>query len=146
MSGDVSARTAAALAAVKHRNALRGLLALAGAVVLALTAWALVLPGVTMANATFCGQQEHEHSGACYQEVLACGFGEDAEAADDSAADIDAASDSAGAAEPGAADIGSSSSDGADARFPLLKLRLMAMLLFPPMTTQRSLLPMSPMS
>lgn len=81
-------------------------MALAGVAVLALTVWALVLPGVTMANTTFCGQKEHEHSDVCYQEVLVCGFGEDGEAAGGSAL---AAGGAAGSAESS-----TTASNGAD--------------------------------
>lgn len=79
MAREVSGHTAAMLAAAQRRGVRRGLLALAGACVLLVTVWALVLPGVTMANATFCGQEEHEHSTACYQQVLTCGFDDGSE-------------------------------------------------------------------
>lgn len=79
MAREVSGHTAAMLAAAQRRGVRRGLLALAGACVLLVTVWALVLPGVTMANATFCGQEEHKHSTACYQQVLTCGFDDGSE-------------------------------------------------------------------
>lgn len=79
MAREVSGHTATMLAAAQRRGVRRGLLALAGACVLLVTVWALVLPGVTMANATFCGQEEHEHSIACYQQVLTCGFDDGSE-------------------------------------------------------------------
>ena len=37
--------------------------------------WRLKSDGIAMTNEAFCGKEEHQHSEACYTEVLMCGLG-----------------------------------------------------------------------
>ena len=38
--------------------------------------WRLKSDGIAMTNEAFCGKEEHQHSEACYTEVLTCGLEE----------------------------------------------------------------------
>lgn len=115
MNERTSERAAFMIAASKRKKAQRALLAAAALCVLALTVWALVLPGATMANQTFCGQEEHEHTGACYEEVLVCGMqegdSENASASEGGAVAGTAGVDGAG--EASSAGVGGTSSSSA---------------------------------
>ena len=59
---------------VLHGKWIRAVIALA-CVVIYITTYVLIMPAVTMARATDCGQEEHTHSGDCYETEteLTCG-------------------------------------------------------------------------
>ena len=59
---------------VLHGKWVRAVIALA-CVVIYITTYVLIMPAVTMARATDCGQEEHTHSGDCYETEteLTCG-------------------------------------------------------------------------
>ena len=63
------------LVALRQRQALRNrAVALLGAMVAVATALALMMPAITMTHGDLiCGIEEHAHSDACYERVLACG-------------------------------------------------------------------------
>lgn len=52
-------------------------------VVVFCTSYALILPAITMEQAAYCGMEEHEHTEACYEKQLICGYDEAAEAGSD---------------------------------------------------------------
>ena len=56
------------------RRARNRFIALLGCIVVLATAIALMVPAISMTRgALVCGMEEHEHSDACYEKVLACG-------------------------------------------------------------------------
>lgn len=56
-----------------HRTWLKIVTALALGVVFC-TAYALILPAITMQGTTYCGIEEHTHTPECYENKLICGF------------------------------------------------------------------------
>ncbi len=59
------------------RNAIsyKKVLFTAASIVVFVTVYSLILPGITMERTAFCGMEEHEHSDACYEitETVVCG-------------------------------------------------------------------------
>ncbi len=62
-----------------HRNLRRmiSLLLILALIVTAGVSWQLHSTGIALTNETSCGLEEHQHSKACYEKVLVCGFEED---------------------------------------------------------------------
>ena len=81
----------------KKRVGRRRALSLMAALVIVATAVALMMPAISMTRGELvCGLEEHQHSDACYEQVLVCGYGEasDADDAGDEADGEDAVADS----------------------------------------------------
>ena len=62
------------------RHAWNRVLIIAACVVVFCTAYALILPAITLEKTAYCGYEEHVHSDACYTRTLICGL-EETEAA-----------------------------------------------------------------
>lgn len=43
-------------------------------VVVFCTVYSLILPALTLEEGVFCGLEEHQHEGACYENVLVCDY------------------------------------------------------------------------
>lgn len=65
----------------KRRKIWRKIVASLACLVVFVTTYMLILPAVTMEQAAYCGLQEHQHSDACYELRLVCGYGDAEETA-----------------------------------------------------------------
>ena len=60
----------------KKRRLWKRIVACAACAVVFCTTYALILPAITMEESTYCGQEEHTHTEACYTRELVCGLEE----------------------------------------------------------------------
>ena len=72
MSDTFARRCSDAVVAGRRRRLGNKLIALTGFVVAFLTAYALVLPAVSLSDVAYCGHEEHSHSEACYTQAFVC--------------------------------------------------------------------------
>lgn len=81
MRNDHLERSAKTIRAKKrtHKRWMRVVSTLA-AITVFCTTYALILPAITMSTTAYCGLEEHEHSEACYERQLVCGFDENGNA------------------------------------------------------------------
>ncbi|MGI6336804.1 MAG: Cna B-type domain-containing protein [Eubacteriales bacterium] len=62
----------------KHHKLWKKIVGALACVVLLCTTYMLILPAITMERTSYCSTEAHQHSEACYEKRLICGFGETA--------------------------------------------------------------------
>lgn len=57
----------------RRRRKLYAVIACFSILVAGIVSWQLIVPGIAMSGATYCGKEEHTHSEACYGQAVVCG-------------------------------------------------------------------------
>lgn len=57
----------------RRRRKLYAVIACFSILVAGIVSWQLIVPGIAMSGATYCGLEEHTHSEACYGQTIVCG-------------------------------------------------------------------------
>ena len=76
MADHLTEQRAETLVKNRKRRVWKRIVSALGCLVVFCTVYALVLPAITASEKTFCGEEEHKHTDACYERVVTCGLEE----------------------------------------------------------------------